>query len=93
MSLIYGKIIQYQMVNQRLKKEDIMKKKEILKIWSIILMILLLIAAFTLFFLGHYSKAFILLGIFVLILSFISNWLEIGNEVYLHEKNFKNHHR
>lgn len=69
-----------------------MKKKEKLKIWSIILMILLLIAALILFFLGNYNIAFILIGIFVLIITSVSKWLEIGNEVYIHEKNHKNYH-
>ncbi|OUZ38525.1 hypothetical protein CBM15_12280 [Solibacillus kalamii] len=69
------------------------KKKEKLKIWSIILVILLLIAGLILFFLGHYSIAFILLGIFALIITAISNWLQTENEVYAHEKNYKNHNK
>ena len=70
-----------------------MKKKEKIKLWSIILMILLLISGFILFFLGHYGKAVMLLGIFVLILNFISSWLQTDNEVYIHEQNYKNHHK
>ena len=63
------------------------------KLWSIILVILLLIAGLILFFLGHYSISFILLGIFVLIITAISNWLGMENEVYIHEKSYKNHNR
>ncbi|MCH7321633.1 hypothetical protein LZ480_06965 [Solibacillus sp. MA9] len=70
-----------------------MKKKEKLKIWSIILVILLLIAGLILFFLGHYSISFILLGIFVVIITAISNWLRMENEVYIHEKSYKNHNK
>ena len=70
-----------------------MKKKEKYKLWAIIFMILLLIAAFILFFLGHYNKAFILFGIFVLIINFISSWLQTDNEVYVHEQKYKNHHK
>lgn len=52
-------------------------------------MILLLLAGLILFFLGHYSIAFILLGIFALILTAISNWLQTENEVYAHEKTIR----
>lgn len=66
------------------------KKKEKLKMWLIILMLLLLITALILFFLGHYGKAIILLGIFITIITSLSNWLQMKNEVYIHEKSYKN---
>lgn len=66
------------------------KKKEKLKIWVIILMILLFIAAFVIFFLGHYGAAFILFGIFVVILNFLSTSLSMENEVYVYKKSYKN---
>ena len=56
-------------------------------------MILLLIAGLILFFLGYYSISFILLGIFALIITAISNWLQTENEVYAYEKNYKNHNK
>lgn len=69
------------------------KKRQKLKIWSIILMILLLIAGLILFFLGHYSISFIILGIFVVIITAITNWLRMENEVYIHEKSYKNQNK
>ena len=70
-----------------------MKKIEKIKLWGIIIMILVLIAGFILLFLGHYGKAFLSLVIFVFILDIISNWLQADNEVYIHEQNYKNHHK
>ncbi len=66
------------------------KKKGKLQVSVIVIMILLLIAAFVLFFKGHYSVAFVLFGIFIVVINFISNWLKIKNEDYVYRKNFNN---
>ncbi|AWE07734.1 hypothetical protein DCE79_10205 [Lysinibacillus sp. 2017] len=70
-----------------------MTKKGKLKIWSIIFVILLLVVGLVLFFLGHYSISYILLGIFVLIITALGNWLRMESEVYIHEKSYKNHNK
>lgn len=66
------------------------KKKGKLHISVIVIMILLLVAAFVLFFIGHYSVAFVLLGIFIVIINSISNWLKFKNEDYIYRKNYNN---
>ncbi|MFJ7730880.1 hypothetical protein ACIQXF_03220 [Lysinibacillus sp. NPDC097231] len=66
------------------------KKKGKLQVSVIVIMILLLVAAFVLFFKGHYSVAFVLFGIFIVVINFISNWLKIKNEDYVYRKNFNN---
>jgi len=62
------------------------KKKGKLQILVIILMILLLVATFVLFFIGKYMLAFILFGIFMLILNFISSWKNLDNADYVYQK-------
>ena len=47
------------------------------------------ITALVLFFLGHYGKAIILLGIFIIAITSVSNWLQMENEIYLHEKSYR----
>ncbi|MFJ7980103.1 hypothetical protein ACIQ1D_07365 [Lysinibacillus xylanilyticus] len=66
------------------------KKKGKLQISGIIIMILLLVAAFVLLFLGHYSVAFVLFGIFIVSINSISNWLKYKNDDYIYRKNYKN---
>lgn len=66
------------------------KKSGKLQALVIVFMILLLVAAFVLFFLGHYMIGFILFGIFMLVLNAISNWTKIKNEEYVYLKNHKN---
>ncbi|PKU51613.1 hypothetical protein [Lysinibacillus fusiformis] len=66
------------------------KKSGKLQVLVIVFMILLLVAAFVLFFLGHYMIGFILFGIFMLVLNAISNWTKIKNEEYVYLKNHKN---
>lgn len=66
------------------------KKSGKLQALVIVFMILLLVAAFVLFFLGHYMIGFILFGIFMLVLNAISNWTKIKNEEYIYLKNHKN---
>lgn len=62
------------------------KKKGKLQILVIILMILLLVATFGVFFIGKYMLAFILFGIFMLILNFISSWKNLDNADYVYQK-------
>ena len=62
------------------------KKKGKLQISVIVIMILLLVAAFVSLFIGHYIVAFVLFGIFMVIINFISNWTEIKNEEYVYRK-------
>ncbi|MDM5249939.1 hypothetical protein [Lysinibacillus sp. G4S2] len=69
------------------------KKKGKLQVTVIVLMILILVAAFVLFFLGHYSVAFVLFGIFIVGINFISNWLKINNEDYVYRKNYNNNNK
>ncbi|MEK5487041.1 hypothetical protein [Lysinibacillus sp. FSL M8-0355] len=66
------------------------KKSGKLQALVIVFMILLLVTAFVLFFLGHYMIGFILFGIFMLVLNAISNWTKIKNEEYVYLKNHKN---
>ncbi|MGG2106152.1 hypothetical protein [Lysinibacillus pakistanensis] len=78
------------------------KKKGKLQVAIIVLMLLILVAAFVLFFLGHYTMAFVLFflghytmafvlfGIFIVGINFISNWLKINNEDYVYRKNYNN---
>ncbi|KMY32043.1 hypothetical protein ACZ11_07710 [Lysinibacillus xylanilyticus] len=66
------------------------KKKGKLQISVIILMILLLVAAFVLLFIGHYSVAFVLFGIFIVSINSISNWLKYKNDDYIYRKNYNN---
>ncbi|EKN70948.1 hypothetical protein BABA_03764 [Neobacillus bataviensis LMG 21833] len=67
------------------------KKKEKLQFSEIILMILTLVASFVLFFLGYYSVAFVLFGIFMAITSFISKWTGTKNADYVYRKIQKNY--
>ncbi|WP_333879505.1 hypothetical protein [Lysinibacillus capsici] len=69
------------------------KKKGKLQILVIILMILLLVATFVLFFIGKYMLAFILFGIFMLILNFISSWKNLDNADYVYQKIHKSDHK
>ncbi|MGE7112447.1 hypothetical protein [Lysinibacillus sp. NPDC047702] len=66
------------------------KKKGKLQVTIIVLMLLILVAAFVLFFLSHYTMAFVLFGIFIVGINFISNWLKINNEDYVYRKNYNN---
>ncbi len=66
------------------------KKKGKLQVAIIVLMLLILVAAFVLFFLGYYTMAFVLFGIFIVGINFISNWLKINNEDYVYRKNYNN---
>ncbi|EON73494.1 hypothetical protein [Lysinibacillus sphaericus] len=66
------------------------KKKGKLQVTVIVLMILILVAAFVLIFLGHYSMAFVLFGIFIVSINFISNWIGIKNADYVYRKIHKN---
>jgi len=66
------------------------KKKGKLQVAIIVLMLLILVAAFVLFFLVHYTMAFVLFGIFIVGINFISNWLKINNEDYVYRKNYNN---
>ena len=66
------------------------KKSGKLQVLVIVFMILVLVAAFVLFFLGHYMIGFILFGIFMLVLNAISNGTKIKNEEYVYLKNHKN---
>ena len=69
------------------------KKKGKLQISVIIIMILLLAAAFVLLFIGHYSVAFVLFGIFIVIIISISNWIGIKNTEYVYSKSHKNNNK
>jgi len=69
------------------------KKKGKLQVSVIVIMILLLVAAFVLFFKGHYSVAFVLFGIFIVIINFISNWTGIKNADYVYRKIHKNNEK
>ncbi|WP_427107660.1 hypothetical protein [Lysinibacillus xylanilyticus] len=66
------------------------KKKGKLQISVIIIMIILLVAAFVLLFIGHYSVAFVLFGIFIVSINSISNWLKYKNDDYIYRKNYNN---
>ncbi|MFJ8515236.1 hypothetical protein [Lysinibacillus xylanilyticus] len=66
------------------------KKKGKLQVTVIVLMILLLVAAFVLLFIGHYSVAFVLFGIFIVSINSISNWLKYKNDDYIYRKNYNN---
>lgn len=54
---------------------------------------LLIVSAFVLLFLGHYKVTFVLFGILMLLMSFISNWTGTDTEVYLYKKIHKNNKR
>lgn len=69
------------------------KKKGKLQISLIVIMILLLVTAFVLIFIGHYIVAFVLFGIFMVIINFISNWTGIKNAEYVYSKNYKNNNK
>ncbi|MNH39733.1 hypothetical protein MHB65_17100 [Lysinibacillus sp. FSL K6-0075] len=69
------------------------KKKGKLQILVIILMLLLLVATFVLFFIGKYMVAFILFGIFMLILNFISSWKNLDNADYVYRKIHKSNQK
>jgi len=66
------------------------KKKGKLQVTVIILMILLFVAAFVLLFIGHYSVAFVLFGIFIVSINSFSNWLKYKNDDYIYRKNYSN---
>ncbi|WP_274308219.1 hypothetical protein [Solibacillus daqui] len=97
----FGDIFNFNLWQNNTKINEVLTFKEggyyeekgKIKNMLIILIILLLIAGLILFFLGHYSISFILLGIFVIIITAISNWLQMENEVYIHEKSYKNHNK
>lgn len=69
------------------------KKNNKLHILAILLMISLLVAAFVIFFFGHYMVGSILFVIFMLILNAISSWQKMKNDEYIHLKNFKNNEK
>lgn len=58
------------------------------KVLAIVLMITLLVAAFV--FSGHYMVGFVLFGIFMLLLNFVSSWKALNNSEYVYLKNHKN---
>ncbi|GAA3345839.1 hypothetical protein MKX57_17235 [Lysinibacillus sp. FSL M8-0216] len=60
------------------------------QVLAIILMIALLVAAFVLFFSGHYMVGFVLFGVFMLLLNFVSSWKALNNSEYVYLKNHKN---
>ncbi|WP_155590962.1 hypothetical protein [Lysinibacillus cavernae] len=66
------------------------KKNKKLQILAIVLMIALPVAAFVIFFLGHYMVGSVLFVIFLIILNSISGWKKIKNDEYVYSKNFKN---
>lgn len=69
------------------------KKKGKLQVSVIVIMILLLVAAFVLVYKGHYSVAIVLFGIFIVIINFISNWTGLKNADYVYRKNHKNNEK
>ncbi|MGE7947899.1 hypothetical protein [Lysinibacillus sp. NPDC093688] len=69
------------------------KKKGKLQVTVIVLIILILVMAFVLLFLGHYIMAFVLFGIFMVIINFISNWTGINNADFVYRKIHKNNEK
>lgn len=69
------------------------KKNGKLQILAIVLIISLMVAAFVIFFLGHYMVGSVLFVIFMIILNFISSWKRIKNEEYVHLKNHKHNEK
>ncbi|RKQ12480.1 hypothetical protein D8M03_16915 [Lysinibacillus endophyticus] len=69
------------------------KRKGKFQIFLIFLIMLLIVSAFVLLFLGHYKVTFVLFGILMLLMSFISNWTGTDTEVYLYKKIHKNNKR
>lgn len=69
------------------------EKNNKIHILAILLMISLLVAAFVIFFLGHYMVGSILFVIFMLILNANSSWQKMKNDEYIHLKNFKNNEK
>lgn len=69
------------------------KKKGKFQLAIIVLILLLMVAAFVTFFLGHYTVAFVLLGILIAIMGFVGNSAATENAVYVHRKIHKNNER
>lgn len=69
------------------------KRKRKFQVIGVVLMIVLLAAAFVLFFLGHYMVAFALFGIFMLVLNFVSNWKGLDNADYVYRKVHKHNEK
>ncbi|HWK22506.1 MAG TPA: hypothetical protein VNS08_05660 [Ureibacillus sp.] len=69
------------------------KKKGKLHLSLILLITILIVAAFTLLCLGYYNATFVLFAILIVLLSFISNWTGTDSAVYLHKRNHKNHEK
>ncbi|WML31312.1 hypothetical protein RCG24_05410 [Neobacillus sp. OS1-32] len=65
-------------------------KKEKVKTWLLVIMIISLVGAFTLFFLGHYKIALGLAGVFMALASFLSQWTQTKNAEYVYRKSYKN---
>ncbi|WP_405314526.1 hypothetical protein GUY56_13080 [Lysinibacillus fusiformis] len=59
------------------------------QVLTIVLMIVLLVAAFVLFFSGNYMVLFVLFGIFMLLLNFVSSWKALNNTEYVYLKIIK----
>ncbi|KGR74238.1 hypothetical protein [Ureibacillus sinduriensis] len=69
------------------------KKKGKFQLAIIVILLLLMVAAFVTFFLGHYTAAFILLGILIAIMGFVGNSAATDNAVYIHKRIHKNNER
>jgi hypothetical protein len=59
------------------------------QVLTIVLMIVLLVAAFVLFFSGNYMVLFVLFGILMLLLNFVSSWKALNNTEYVYLKIIK----
>ncbi|AUS87807.1 hypothetical protein LBYS11_16340 [Lysinibacillus sp. YS11] len=69
------------------------KKNNKFQILAILLMISLLVAAFVIFYSGHYMVGSALFVVFMLILNGISSWKKMKNDEYIHMKNYKNNEK
>ncbi|MFD4491876.1 hypothetical protein [Lysinibacillus fusiformis] len=59
------------------------------QVLTIVLMIVLLVAAFVLLFSGNYMVLFVLFGILMLLLNFVSSWKALNNTEYVYLKIIK----
>ncbi|WP_026582679.1 hypothetical protein [Bacillus sp. J33] len=66
------------------------KKKEKIKTWLLIIMVLSLVGSFVLFFIGHYMIGFAVGGVFMVVATFLGQWTSHKNADYVHRNIYSN---
>lgn len=66
-------------------------KKEKLKTWLLMVMILSLVSSFVLFFIGHYMLGFAIGGVFMMMAIVLGQWSYNKNADYVHRNIHSSH--